>query len=220
MLPEWASYDNIAPSMALELQEYFGIDYRHAELALQGIANAATILENLKQQGILDYTTISRSLVVGPGNAQEMWLLQRLGVPDVLGVDNDTMPSWGIVRNYILARTPDANITTDTFAHWVDTYDGDQFDLMLTLFASPLLWNGVNWEKVANLLTPGGVFVIDSDVDPDGFGFTDRFSLDWFRLNYDINLSPEVSELTSGTTTIYEARDHINQRRVQLARHR
>lgn len=206
--------------MPLELQEYFGIDFRHAELALEGIANAATILEDLKQQEILDYTAIRRALVVGPGNAHEMWLLKQLGVPYVLGIDNDTMPSWRIIRNNIQKKTPDAHITKDAFAHWVDTYDDDPFDLMLTIYASPLLWNGVDWNRVADVLTPGGVFVIDGDVNPGGLGFTDKLSITWFRLNYDIDLPPEISELTSGTTTIYEARKHMYQRRVQLARHR
>ncbi len=208
--------------MRIEFQSHFDIDYIHAATALEGVALTTTILETLKHQGILDYVKIHRALVLGIGNAHEMWALRRLGIPYVLGVDDDSMPFWRIVRDDILAKTQ--NIETaigQTFSEWLGKYNGNPFDLMLTIQSPAGFWDGVNWKKVAHLLSEGGVFIIDGDDNPGDHGFTDELSLTWFNVDYKLDFPAEVKDLTSGSTTIYQVRKNMSlQRKVQLARHK
>lgn len=200
--------------MSRELQEYFNIGYMHAADVLEGVAFAATILENLKNKGIFDYANTHRALVIGFGNGHELWLLQQLGIPIIEGIDDDSMPAWRVVREQILAHTPDAvEMTGHTFSHWLDDYNGEPFDLMLAMQAPAGFWDGINWTTVAGLLSPAGVFIVDSDDDPTEFGLTTQLVINKCQLDFSIDFPPAVVDLTNGTTTIYEARERMGFKR-------
>lgn len=207
--------------MSHELQDYFDIDYLHAADVLEGISFAATILENLKTQNFFDYANVDRALVLGFGDAHEMWLLQQLGIPFILGIDDDSMPAWSVVREKVLAKAPDVHVETGhTFTCWLREYEGEPFDLMLALQAPAGFLDGVQWEKVSNILTNGGVFIIDSDDDPADSGFTPRLKMTRSELDFSIDFPAQVNDLTNNTTTIYDARERmIYKRNINLIRH-
>lgn len=200
--------------MSRELQKYFNIEYMHAADVLEGVAFAATILENLRTHGIFDYANTHRAVVIGFGNGHELWLLQQLGIPIIEGIDDDSMPAWSVVRENILAKTSNIHeITGHTFVHWLREYEGEPFDLMLALQAPAGFLDGVEWDKIANILTKGGVFIIDSDDDPADSGFTPKLIMTRSKLDFSIDFPPVVVDLTNGTTTIYEARERMGFKR-------
>lgn len=200
--------------MGRELQEYFNIGYVHAADVLEGVSFTATILENLRRQGIFDYANTHRAVVLGFGNGHELWLLQQLGISFILGVDDNSMPAWGVVREQVLTNIPEVHTETgQPFARWLQQFSGEPFDLMLATQAPAGFWHGVNWTTVAGLLSPGGVFIVDSDDDPAEFGFTPKLEINRCQLDFSIDFPPEVVDLTNGTTTIYEARERMGFKR-------
>lgn len=150
-----------------------------------------------------------------------MWLLQQLGIPFILGVDDDSMPAWSVVREQILAKIPNVHIKTGhTFTRWLREYEGEPFDLMLALQAPAGFLDGVQWEKVSNILTNGGVFIIDSDDDPADSGFIPKLKMTRSELDFSIDFPAQVNDLTNNTTTIYDARERmIYKRNINLIRH-
>ncbi len=205
--------------MPFELQSHFGIESLYAGLALEGIAHTATILRTLQHRDIFDYHTIHRAANLGFGRGAELWALQQLGVPEIVGIDNNSMGGWGTRRDQILAKTPNASIIIDTIAHWIEALSDEQFDLILTRQAPPGFWGDVNWDKVADCLSASGICIFDGDDDPSDHGFTNKLSLTWFSPDFEIPLPSEVQDITNGTYTIYQARTDMQQRKVQLARH-
>ena len=207
--------------MSRELQGLFDIEYLHAADVLEGLGFTATILTNLQKQGIIDYANVRRALVLGYGNGHEMWLLQQLGIPYILGIDDDNMPMWSAFREKIIAKTPGAvEMTGHTFSQWLDRFNGEPFDLMLAIQAPAGFWGGVEWDKVANILTKGGVFIIDSDDDPAYSGFTPKLIMTRSELDFSIDFPAQVNDLTNNTTTIYDARERMGfKRNVSLLRH-
>lgn len=200
--------------MSRELQKYFNIEYIHAADVMEGVAFTATILANLRRQGIFDYANTHRAVVLGFGNGHELWLLQQLGIPIIKGIDDDSMPAWCIVRDNILSNTPNVHVETgQTFARWLHEHDGNPYDLMLAIQAPAGFWDGVNWTTVAGLLSPTGVFIVDSDDDPTKFGFTPQLEINHCQLDFSIDFPPEVVDLINGTTTIYEARERMGFKR-------
>lgn len=186
----------------------------HAADVLEGVAFAATILENLRTQGIFDYANTHRAVVIGFGNGHELWLLQQLGIPIIEGIDDDSMPVWSVVRDNVLSNTPNVHVETGhTFARWLQNFSGEPFDLMLAIQAPAGFWDGIDWTKVAGLLSPAGVFIVDSDDDPAEFGFTPQLEINRCQLDFSIDFPPEVVDLTNGTTTIYEARKRMGFKR-------
>lgn len=97
------------------------------------------------------------------------------------------------------------------YLHAADALEG--IDIMLAIQAPAGFWGGVNWQKVGDLLTKDGVFIIDSDDDPASSGLSPNLTLTKCVPDFSIDFPSQVIDLTNGTNTIYEAREKMGFKR-------